>query len=125
MWGNIYKITLGYGYQPQRTALFLAGLVIYSFLPTIMLGSHGALAQTDKTATPGRRCTMSQEINVAMDLGLPIGINSSLARQDCDVPKKQNLAAVWLTNGQTVLRAMAWACVLLLTAWFGGAVRKT
>jgi hypothetical protein len=68
---------------------------------------------------------MSQEINVAMDLGLPIGISSSLARQDCDVPKKQNLAAVWLTNGQTVLRAMAWACVSLLTAWFGGAVRKT
>jgi hypothetical protein len=46
---------------PQRTALFLAGPVIYSFLLTIMLGSHGALAQTDKTATPGRRCTMSQD----------------------------------------------------------------
>ena len=51
-------------------SLFLAGRVIYSFLLTIMLGSNGALAQTDKTATPGRRCTMSQEINVAMDLGL-------------------------------------------------------
>ncbi len=84
---SAYKITPGYGYQPQRTALFLAGLVIYSFLLTIMLGSHGALAQTDKTATPGRRCTMRQEINVAMDLGLPTGISSSLARQHvaCDI----------------------------------------
>ena len=50
--GRITKITLGYGYQPWRALLFLAAVVVLSCLLAILLGSHGALAQTDKTATP-------------------------------------------------------------------------
>jgi hypothetical protein len=61
LWGWITKVTLGYGYQPWRALLFLAGVVALSCLLAVVLGSHGALAQTEKTATPGRSCTVIQD----------------------------------------------------------------
>jgi hypothetical protein len=52
-WGRIIKITLGYGYQPWKALLFLAVVVAVSCMLVIVLGAHGALAQTDKTASIG------------------------------------------------------------------------
>jgi hypothetical protein len=50
-WGKITKITLGDGYQPWRALLFLAAVVAVSCVLAVVLGAHGALAQTSKTAT--------------------------------------------------------------------------
>ena len=46
LWGWITKVTLGYGYQPWRALLFLAEVVAVSCVLAVVLGSHGALAQT-------------------------------------------------------------------------------
>src|SRR6202011_4828334 len=78
LWGKITKVTLGYGYQPWRALLFLAGVVALSCVLAVALGSHGALAQTSNTATPGRSCTVIQQASVGLDLNLPIG--KSVAR---------------------------------------------
>ena len=43
LWGRITKVTLGYGYQPWRALLFLAGVVALSCVLAVVLGSHGAL----------------------------------------------------------------------------------
>jgi hypothetical protein len=73
LWGGITKVTLGYGYKPWRALLSLAGVVAVSCVLAILLGVHRALAQTSKTATPGRSCTVVQQVSVGLDLNLPVG----------------------------------------------------
>ena len=124
LWGKITKVTLGYGYQPWRALLFLAAVVALSCVLAVALGSHGALAQTGKTATPGRPCTVVQQVSVGLDLNLPVG--TSVARADCDLAKDSDSAtAAWLTAAGWVLRLLAWGFAALFIAGFTSAVRKT
>jgi hypothetical protein len=124
LWGRITKVTLGYGYQPWRALLFLAAVVVLSCVLAVVLGSHGALAQTDHTATPGRPCTLVQQVSVGLDLNLPVG--TSMARADCDLTKDStSAAAAWLTAAGWVLRLLAWTFAALFIAGFSCAVRKT
>ena len=123
-WGRITKVTLGYGYQPWRALLFLAGVMALSCVLAVTLGSNGALTQTDHTATPGRPCTVIQKVSVGLDLNLPVG--TSAARADCDLTKDPtNATAAWLTAAGWVLRLLAWAFAALFIAGFTSAVRKT
>ena len=97
LWGKTTKVTLGYGYQPWRALLFLVLVVVISCVLAFALGSHGALAQTSKTATPGRPCTVIQQISVGLDLNLPVG--TSMARPGCDLTKDAASAtAAWLST---------------------------
>ena len=124
LWGKITKVTLGYGYQPWRALLFLTAVVAMSCLLAIALGSHGALAQTSNTATPGRPCTVIQQVSVGLDLNLPVG--TSVARADCDLTTDSASAtAAWLTAVGWILRLLAWAFAALFIAGFTSAVRKT
>ena len=124
LWGRITKVTLGYGYQPWRAVLFLAGVVALSCVLAVVLGSHGALAQTSNAATPGRSCTMLQQASVGLDLNLPIG--KSVARDRCDLAKDSaSVTAVWLTAAGWVLQLLAWVFAALFIAGFTSAVRKT
>ena len=124
LWGKITKVALGYGYQPWRALLFLAGVVTVSCALAVVLGSHGALAQTNKTATPGRPCSVVQQLSVGLDLNLPVG--TSVARADCDLTTDSASAtAAWLTAAGWVLRILAWAFAALFIAGFTHAVRKT
>jgi hypothetical protein len=124
LWGKITKVTLGYGYQPWRALLFLAAVVAISCLLAVALGSHGALAQTSQSATPGRLCTVIQKVSVGLDLNLPVG--TSVARAGCDLTKDAaSAAAAWLTAVGWVLRLLAWVFAALFIAGFTSAVRKT
>ncbi len=124
LWGRITKVTLGYGYQPWRALLFLAGVVVVSCVLAVVLGSHGALAQTDKTATPGQPCTVIQQVSVGLDLNLPVG--TSVARPDCDLARDPgSAAAAWVAAAGWMLRVLAWAFAALFIAGFTSAVRKT
>jgi hypothetical protein len=124
LWGQITKITLGYGYQPWRALLFLAAVVALSCVLAVALGSHGALTQTSKTATPGRSCTVVQQVSVGLDLNLPVG--TSVARAACDLTTDSASAtAAWLTAVGWVLRVLAWVFAALFIVGFTSAVRKT
>jgi hypothetical protein len=124
LWGWITKITLGYGYQPWRALLFLGAVMAVSCVLAWSLGAHGALAQTSKTATPGRSCTVIQQVSVGLDLNLPVG--TSVARADCDLTSDAgSVTAAWLSVVGWVLRILAWAFAALFFAGFTGAVRKT
>ena len=124
LWGWITKVTLGYGYQPWRALLFLAAVVVVSCVLAVVLGAHGALAQTSKTATPGRSCTVIQQVSVGLDLNLPVG--TSVARADCDLTSNSASAtAAWLTAAGWVMRLLAWVFAALFIAGFTSAVRKT
>ena len=123
-WGQITKVTLGYGYQPWRALLFLAAVVVLSCLLAVLLGSHGALTQTGKTATPGQPCTMIQQVSVGLDLNLPVG--TSLARAACDLTgDPASATATWLTASAWILRLLTWVFAALFIAGFTSAVRKT
>jgi hypothetical protein len=123
-WGKITKVTLGYGYQPWRALWFLAAVVAVSCVLAVLLGSHGALVQTSKTATAGRSCTVVQQISVGLDLNLPVG--TSVARADCDLTTDSASATgAWLTAAGWVLRLLAWVFAALFIAGFTSAVRKT
>ena len=124
LWGRITKITLGYGYRPWRALLFLTAVVAVSCMLAVVLGAHGALAQTSKTATPGRPCTVMQQVSVGLDLNLPVG--TSVARVDCDLTKDSaSMTAAWLTAVSWVLRVLAWVFAALFIAGFTSVVRKT
>jgi hypothetical protein len=124
LWGRITKVTLGYGYKPWRALWFLAGVVVVSCVLAWLLGAHGALVQTNKTATPGRSCTVLQQVSVGLDLNLPVG--TSVARAACDLTKDSaSVTAAWLTAVGWVLRVLAWVFAALFIAGFTGAVRKT
>ena len=49
----------------------------------VVLGAHGALAQTSKTAALGRSCTVVQQVSVGLDLNFPVG--TSVAWAACDL----------------------------------------
>jgi hypothetical protein len=124
LWGRITKVTLGYGYQPWRALWFLVGVVAVSCMLAVVLGSHGALAQTSKTATPGRSCTVVQQVSVGLDLNLPVG--TSVARAECDLTTDSaRSTAAWLAAVGWVLRVLAWTFAALFIAGFTSAVRKT
>jgi hypothetical protein len=124
LWGKITKVTLGYGYQPWRALLFLAGVVALSCVLAWLLGAHGALVQTSNSAAPGRSCTVVQQVSVGLDLNLPVG--TSLARGACGLTKDSTSAtAAWLTGVGWVLRLLAWVFAALFIAGFTSAVRKT
>jgi hypothetical protein len=124
LWGKITEVTLGYGYQPWRALLFLAAVVAVSCVLAVALGAHGALAQTSKTATPGRPCTLVQKVSVGLDLNLPVG--TSVARVDCDLTKDSASATgAWPSAVGWILRILAWVFAALFIAGFTSAVRKT
>src|ERR1700730_15302409 len=124
LWGKTTKVTLGYGYQPWRALLFLIWVVVISCMLAFALGSHGALAQTSKTATPGRPCTVIQQVSVGLDLNLPVG--TSMARPGCDLTKDTaSTTAAWLSTAGWSLRLLAWVFAALFIAGFTSAVRKT
>jgi hypothetical protein len=124
LWGKITKVTLGYGYQPWRALLFLAAVVAVSCVLAVVLGAHGALAQTSKTATPGRSCTVVQQVSVGLDLNLPVG--TSVARASCDLTNDSaSTTGAWLTAVSWMLRLLAWVFAALFIAGFTSAVRKT
>ena len=121
---KITKVTLGYGYQPWRALWFLAGVVAVSCVLAVVLGAHGALAQTSNSAAPGRSCTVVQQVSVGLDLNLPVG--TSLARAGCDLTTDPaSVTAAWLTAAGWVLRVLAWTFAALFIAGFTSAVRKT
>jgi len=123
-WSRITKITLGYGYQPWRALLFLAAVLALSCVLAVTLGSHGALTQTLKTATPDQPCTLVQRVSVGLDLNLPVG--TTVARTTCDLTRDSaSTTAAWLTVAGWVLRVMAWVFAALFIAGFTSAVRKT
>ena len=122
--GQITKVTLGYGYQPWRALLFLAAVVAVSCVLTVVLGSHGALAQTSLTATPGRSCTVVQQVSVGLDLNLPVG--TTLARANCDLTTDSASAtAAWLAAAGWALQLLAWVFAALFIAGFTSTVSKT
>jgi hypothetical protein len=124
LWDKITKVTLGYGYQPWRALLFLAGVLVLSSLLAVVLGSHEALARVTGTAVTNHPCTWVQRVSVGLDLNLPVG--TTLARAGCGLAGNgASATASWLAVAGWLLRLLAWAFAAQFIAGFTSAVRKT
>ncbi len=117
LWARLTGLVLGYGYQPWRALIWLAGVVVLSAVLAVVLGGQGALAQV---RAPGG-CTVIDQVGVGLDVGSPLV--STGARARCDATNTG--AGQWLTSLGWVLRLLAWGFATLFIAGFTGAVRKT
>jgi hypothetical protein len=120
-WARFTGVILGYGYRPSRALVFLLGVVTASVLLALLLGAHGALAQTSAAGDvlPHAPCTALQRIAVGLNLGEPF----LSASPRCDVTATS--AASAFTIVRWFLQVAVWALATLFIAGFTSAVRKS
>jgi hypothetical protein len=132
---RLSRILLGYGYQPWRALLYLAGLFTVSAILAVVLGAHGALARTPAQNLPpvhtaaqplfadSEPCTLVQTIGKGLDLGTPFLPASQIGNGSCEITTNPTGEA--LTISRWVLQLAAWALAALFVVGFTGLVRKT
>jgi hypothetical protein len=133
LWAKFTGITLGYGYQPWRALLFLAGVIVTTMLLSLVLGTFGALtvrpaastgpapAATASAQSNTRSCTRIEQIGVALDKSIPLVKNGA---SDYCKPSSTAAGSVW-TVTSWILQLLGWGFATLFVAGFTGAVRKT
>jgi hypothetical protein len=125
-WAKTTGLLLGYGYQPWRALLYLAGVLAVSVVLALVLGAHGALARTTTPPTQGPAapaCTVIQTIGRGLDLGAPFLPVSPATIGSCQPTAEP--AGDALTVIRWLLQLVAWALAALFIAGFTGIVRKT
>jgi hypothetical protein len=126
-WARTTGLLLGYGYQPWRALLYLAGVLAVSVTLAVVLGAHGALAKApDRAATatpaaadpadtshaPPQPCALIEHMGRGLDLGTPFLPRATSTRCETTI-------STW------ILQLVAWALAALFVAGFNGIVRKT
>jgi hypothetical protein len=117
----------GYGYRTGRIALTLlivllaaAGLGIAAgHIPTSP-GRYVAM-HTTQADTPHGPCSLTEQIGVGIDRGLPLGTTGIRDRCDFDTTSGWGQAVTWAT---WVLQLLVWALVTLFVAGYVNLIRK-
>jgi hypothetical protein len=145
-WAQTTGLLLGYGYQPWRALLYLAGVLVISVGLTLWLGGQGGLARstaaptgattaastptaTPAATTPGASavmptpCTLVQTVGRGLDLGAPFLPAAPAVVGSCQ--PTASMAGEVLTVARWALQLIAWALAALFIAGFTGIVRKT
>jgi hypothetical protein len=132
-WARLTGTLLGYGYQPWRALLCLAGLLAVSVILTAALAGQNALThpvqQQQAVAArltadgPLPPCSTIEVIGVGLDLGTPFLPDTSTAGTSCQIAGNSTGAA--LAISRWLLQLGAWALAALFVAGFTGIVRKT
>jgi hypothetical protein len=120
-WARLTGLTLGYGYQPWRALIVLLVVLAISVGATLTAGHRGGLARTSGTSTPRAACSVTEQIGVGLDLGIPL--LKTGARDQC-APTTTSAGQALTVTGWA-LQILAWAFAALFIAGFTGAVRKT
>ncbi|MGH3627657.1 MAG: hypothetical protein ACRDRL_09485, partial [Sciscionella sp.] len=128
LWG----VLGGYGYRTGRIALALLIAVLAAGgmgfaagnIPTSP-GRYVAMhtAQTDPkdlNASPGP-CSLTEQIGVGIDRGLPLSTTGIRSRCDFDTISRRGQAVTWAS---WVLQFLVWALVTLFVAGYVGLIRK-
>jgi hypothetical protein len=123
LWGKLG----GYGYRTGRIALALlivllaaAGLgVAAGHIPTSP-GRYVAM-HTTQADDPHSPCSLTEQIGVGIDRGLPLGTTGIRSRCDFDTTSGWGQAVTWAT---WVLQFLVWALATLFVAGYVGLIRK-
>ncbi|HEY3609030.1 MAG TPA: hypothetical protein VGL06_16125, partial [Pseudonocardiaceae bacterium] len=122
-WGRVTGFTLGYGYQPWRALVGLAGVVAIAVLLSVFLGGAGGLAPPPppgSTAPVVTQCSVVNRIAVGLDYGTPLLSTgaSSVCHPTTATPGQVLTIIGW------VLGLAGWGFATLFVAGFTSAVRK-
>jgi hypothetical protein len=117
----------GYGYSTGRIALTLlivllaaAGLGIAAgHIPTSP--DHYVAMHTTQADDPHSPCSLTEQIGVGIDRGLPLGTTGIRSRCDFDTTSGWGQAVTWAT---WVLQFLVWALATLFVAGYVGLIRK-
>jgi hypothetical protein len=117
----------GYGYRTGRIALTLlivllaaAGLGIAAgHIPTGP-GRYVAM-HTAQADDPHGPCSLTEQIGVGIDRGLPLGTTGIRSRCDFDTTSRRGQAVTWAT---WVLQFLVWALATLFVAGYVSLIRK-
>jgi hypothetical protein len=102
-WARLTGVLVGFGYQPWRALLGLAGVLAISIVVTAILGMQGALAAVPAPEAAGASCRPLELLGAALDLGIPLLTTGS----GC-APTSSGIGTV-LTISRWVLQLAAWA----------------
>jgi len=121
-WARFTKLALGYGYQPWRALIGVAGILLMAFLVTSLVPGALAVVTTSTTqkliSTP---CTSIQIFQIAVDMTIPLV--STSARSTCHLTSTGGGQAVgWIG---VFLTFAGWALTALFAAGFTRAIRQT
>jgi hypothetical protein len=117
----------GYGYRTGRIAVALlivlltaAGLgILAGHIPT---GSGRYVAMhTAQANDPHTPCSLTEQIGVGIDHGLPLGTTGIRDRCDFDTTSRPGQAIIAATWG---LQTLVWALATLVVAGYSGLIRK-
>jgi hypothetical protein len=119
-WARLTGMLLGYGYQPWRALLYLAGVLAVSVALAVTLGATGGLVQSATPGAPAQPCAVIDMIGRGLDLGAPfLPKTTSAVCATTSAP-----AGVTLTVAGWLLQLIAWALAALFVAGFTGIVRR-
>jgi hypothetical protein len=121
-WARFTKLTLGYGYQPWRALIGVAGVLLIAILVTSFVPGALAVVTTSTTheliSTP---CTSIQTFQIAVDMTIPLV--STGAGSACRLTSTVGGQAVgWIG---VILTLAGWALTALFAAGFTRAIRQT
>ena len=123
------------GLQVRMTVtLFLLGLV-YAVLVAALMAAGVGIVAGHITTGPGRyvamhpaqaddpygRCSLTEQIGVGIDRGLPLGTTGIRNRCDFDTTSRGGQALTWAT---WVLQFFVWALATLVVAGYVGLIPK-
>ena len=118
-WAHVTGLLLGYGYQPWRALVYLAGVLAASAGLTVALGTAGGLATSSGPDT--HPCALIDLVDRGLDLGTPF--LPRLTSISCS--PTDSISGVSLIISSWALQLMAWALAALFIAGFTGIVRRT
>jgi hypothetical protein len=110
-WARFTGVLLGYGNQPWRALLYLAGVLAISVAVAVLLVTAGGLTQAS-TPDHTQACTVIDTIGRGLDLGTPF------------LPETTSAACITTnTPAGAALTTIGW--LLQLIAWALGTVRRS
>ena len=117
----------GYGYRTLRTAFALLIVLLAAAWLGIAAGhiptrpGRYVAMHTAQADDPHGPCSLTEQVGVGIDRGLPLGSTGIRDRCDFDTTSRRGQAMTWAT---WVLQAFLWALATLFVAGYVGLIRK-
>jgi hypothetical protein len=124
---HLWGVLAGYGYRTIRliTALFLTILIAGALG---VLAGHTPIrddryvaAHTTRTEHPNTPCSLTEQIGLGIDRGLPLGPTGLRERCDLDTTSRRGQT---ITITIWIIQALVWALATLAIAGYTGLIRK-
>ncbi|MCW4464217.1 hypothetical protein OK351_01665 [Glutamicibacter sp. MNS18] len=122
LWGELTRVTVGYGYRSSQALAWLAGLFLLTVVLIFWILPQGlataAELQVDGTSIG---CMATQRLLVGVELSFPLV--STGVHEACQIAfgSAQGEALAWVGS---ILKTLSWVFTTLFVAGFTGIIRR-